>query len=67
MAIPKVLPCTTVEKILDQLHLQVFYPKFRNRLDQWINEDIQGKISDSQYGSIHGSSTVLALLHSIHK
>ena len=34
---------------------------------KWINENIQGKISDSQYGGVHGSSTVLALLNLIHK
>ena len=34
---------------------------------KWINEDIQGKMSASQYGGIHGSSTVPAVLNLIQK
>ena len=66
-AIPKVVPCTVVENTRPIALTSVLSKIQESFAVKWINEDIQDKISDSQYGGIHGSSTVLALLNLIHK
>ena len=66
-AIPKVVPCTVVENTRPIALTSVLSKIQESFAVKWINEDIHGKISDSQFGGIHGSSTVLALLNLIHK
>ena len=66
-AIPKVEPCTVVENTRPTALTSVSSKIQESLAVKWINEDIQGKMSDSQYGEIHGSSTVPAVLNLIHK
>ena len=65
--IPKVKPCTVVENTRPIALTSVLSNVQEPFAVKWISEDIQGKISDSQNGGIHGSSTALALLNLIHK
>ena len=66
-AIPKVVPCTVVENTRPIALTSVLSKIQESFAVKWINEDIEDKIFDSQYGGIRGSSTVLALLNLIHK
>ena len=65
--IPKVVPCTVVENTRPIALTSVLSKIQESFAVKWINEDIHGKISDSQFGGVRGSSTVFALLNLIHK
>jgi hypothetical protein len=34
---------------------------------EWINQDVEANVNESQYGGLPGSSAVLALVNLIHK
>ena len=63
--IPKSIPCSTVDNLRPIALTSVLSKVQESFVVDWINEDIQDKISESQFGVIRNSSTSLALLYLI--
>ena len=64
--IPKITPCTIAENLRPIALSSVLSKVQESFTNKWINEDINGKISNSQYGGLPGSSTLYALLNLLH-
>ena len=64
--IPKITPCTIAENLRPIALTSVLSKVQESFTNKWINEDINGKISNSQYGGLPGSSTLYALLNLLH-
>jgi hypothetical protein len=64
--IPKTIPCTIVENLKPIVLTSVLSKVQESFANKRINEDINRKISNSQYGGLPGSSTLYALLNLLH-
>ena len=66
-AIPKVDPYTDLDD-LRPISLTSTLSKIQESyVVDWMHEDIKDGICSEQYGGMHGSSAVLALVHLLHK
>ena len=66
-AILKVTPCSTVDE-LRRISLTSVISKIQESyVVNWMNEDMEGKITDAQYGGVPGSSAVHDLINLVHK
>ena len=66
VGVPKITPCNSFEE-MRPIALTSALGKLQEHFAvKWLYEDINGKISNSQYGGLPKSSTVLALLRLLH-
>ncbi len=65
-SILKSIPCSTADNLKPAL-TSVLSKVQESFAVNWMNEDIHGKITESQFGGIRNSSTALALLYLTHK
>ena len=66
VGVPKIMPCNSVED-MRPIALTSVLGKLQERFAvKWFYEHINDKISNSQYGGLPKSSTVLALLRLLH-
>ena len=67
-AIPmQVTPCLTVDELRPISLTSVISKLQESYVVNWMNEDIEGKITKAQYGSLPESSAVHALIYLVHK
>ena len=66
-SIPKCVPCTSVDELRPIALTSAISKLQESFIVNWLNEDINGKIMDAQYGGQSGSSAVLALIYLVHK
>lgn len=66
-SIPKCIPCTSVDELRPIALISAISKLQESYVVNWLNEDIDGKITEAQYGGQSGSSAVLALTYLVHK
>ena len=65
--VPKPTPRSSANKLRPISLTSVFAKVQESYPVQWMYEDIDGEISDVQYGGLPGSSAALALVNLLHK
>ena len=65
--VPKTTPCTLAEELRPISLTSVLAKLQESFAVKWMYEDIDGKISDFQYGGLPGSSAVYTLVNLVHK
>ena len=66
-SIPKSIPSSTADNLRPIALTSVLSKVQESFAVNWMNQDIHGKITESQFGGIRNSSTALALLYLTHK
>ena len=66
-SIPKCVPCTSVDELRPIALTSAISKLQESYVVNWLNEDINGKITEAQYGGQSGSSAGLALIYLVHK
>ena len=65
--VPKTTPCSSANELRSISLTSVLAKVQESYAVQWMHEDIDGEISDVQYGGLPVSSAALALVNLLHK